>query len=192
MKTKTQKIKRTDLAKIYPQVCNDWQKRIAETLIKQINSSMIEVSNDDVLQAYKEADSSKKELILKYFEIKEDITPIEKIKTFDDILRISGKKLKDILPYPKPKNKAQVSQNALAKIQLITEVYNEDTILDWNDHNQYKYIPWFKKVGSCWVVYDYFGFGFSADAGFGSYYKSSKLALDASKKFIDIYKDFLP
>ena len=152
MKTKTQKIKRTDLAKIYPQVCNDWQKRIAETLIKQINSSMIEVSNDDVLQAYKEADSSKKELILKYFEIKEDITPIEKIKTFDDILRISGKKLKDIL----------------------------------------QYIPWFKKVGSGWLVYDYYDCGCYAHTGFGSYYKSSKLALDASKKFIDIYKDFLP
>ena len=120
----------------------------------------------------------------------EDITT--KIKNFNDILKISGKTLKEILPYKVPKNKQQRSLNALVKIQLITEVLNQGTILDFLNTNQYKYLPWFKKVvGSDWVVGSY-GYYSGSGAGFGAFYKSEKLALFAGNTFLDIYKDYLP
>ncbi len=121
----------------------------------------------------------------------EDITT--KIKNFNDILKISGKTLKEILPYKTPKNKQQRSLNALVKIQLITEVLNQETILDFLNTNQYKYLPWFKKVvGSGWVVHSYHSYSVASDAGFGTFYKSEKLALFAGNTFLDIYKDYLP
>ncbi len=116
-----------------------------------------------------------------------------KIKNFDDILKLSGKTLKEILPYKTPKNKQQRSINALVKIQLITEVLNQGTILDFLNTNQYKYLPWFKKVvGSGWVVTSYASYCLHTVDGFGTFYKSEKLALFAGNTFLDIYKDYLP
>ena len=71
---------------------------------------------------------------------------------------------------------------------------NEGTILDFLNPNQYKYLPWFKKVvGSGWVLSSCAHCsGYGSDAGFGTFYKSEKLALFAGNTFLDIYKEYLP
>ena len=118
---------------------------------------------------------------------------IDRIKNFDGILNILGKSYSDILPYKTPKTKAQISQNAFAKIQCITEVYNEGWIQDLTNYNQYKYYPCFKKNAlDRWVFCYCFAWNSVAFGGFGSYFKTPELANDASTKFIDIYNDYLP
>lgn len=118
---------------------------------------------------------------------------INKIKSFKDILKLSNKTEEEILPWKFPRNKQQISQNALAKIQLISEVLNEGININFLDNKQYKYRPWFERKASGWVVDSCAAYGYSgSDGGFGLYYKSEKLALFAGNTFLDIYIDFLP
>ena len=61
-------------------------------------------------------------------------------KNWKDVLRYSGKKESDILPWKNPKNKQQVSQNAFAKIQVISEVLNEGWSPNFKDLRENKTI----------------------------------------------------
>ena len=117
----------------------------------------------------------------------------DKIKNINDIYNYLGVTEEDIIPYKYPKTKKHFRANAFAKIECIIEVYNEGTILDWSNSNQYKYLPYFKKAtsGGGWV-YDYCdSYYFVTFCSVGLYYKSSELAINAGNKFIDIYNDFL-
>jgi len=115
----------------------------------------------------------------------------DRVKTWDDVLEISGKDENDILPYRNPINKQQRSQNALAKIQLITDVLNEGTVFDFNNRNQPKYYPYFEKTPSGWVLVSC-SRCYGSVAGAGQHFKSSELAMYAGNTFIDIYREYLP
>lgn len=115
----------------------------------------------------------------------------DRVQTLDDIYKILGKKREDLIPHKNPKTKQQKSQNALVDIQSITEVYNEGKELDWNNSNQYKYIPYFHKNSGGWVFSSCDSFSSSCSASFGLYFFSSKLAIDAGKKFIKVYNEYL-
>lgn len=121
------------------------------------------------------------------------IPVIERIRDFDDICFEVGVKEEDILVFKNPSNKKEKFHNACAKIQLITEVYNEGIIIDLNNSKQYKYYPYFiKRSVLAWSVDSHYCHDVSASVGFGFYFKTDILALDAGNKFLDIYIDYLP
>jgi len=117
----------------------------------------------------------------------------DKIKTWEDVCEILNINSISSLPYKNPKNKQEKSLNALFKIQKISEVLNEGWVENWCDDNQYKYYPYFnRRVSSGWVMCSYRCNCYDGVLSFGSYYKSSDLALFAGTQFIDIYIDYLP
>lgn len=113
------------------------------------------------------------------------------IKDFNDILKLSNKLEIDILPYKEPKNKNERKLNNIAKLQIVEEVYAQGWIPDWNNSNEYKYYPYFRKVSCSWVVgiFSYVD-GVISDGSL-VYYKSSKQALDAGNKLLNIYIDII-
>lgn len=153
----------------------------------------LKLTDQEARSIYKTADASFKKLLESNWSkefFSEKIT--DRIKNFDDVLEIIGERYNDVIPWINPKNKDQEAQNALAKIQCITRAYNEGTELDWTNHSQYKYYPWFEKKCGEWSVL-VVGYDFTfAGLGSGCYFKSRELAEDAAKKFIEIYKDYLP
>lgn len=187
----TQKISRKDLSVLYSKVCDSWKQTIDGIIEEQKFNDEIEAPQELIKKGYGEADASQKTLIERYFVLPKSI--ISRIKTFDDILMISGKSYEEILPWKDPKTKEQKSQNAFAKIQLISEVYNEGEILNWGNHSQYKWYPWFEKKALVGWVFDcsYCCDG-GAAMGSGCYFKSKELSDDAAKKFPEIYIDYLP
>jgi hypothetical protein len=80
----------------------------------------------------------------------------------------------------------------------LLSVYNEGTVLDAGNTNQYKYYPWFNIVKDSSKPS---GFGLSCGGcglwdsfsrvGVRLCFKIEALAMDAGKKFIDIYEDLL-
>ncbi len=61
---------------------------------------------------------------------------------------------------------------------------------DWSD-NSYKYLPWFKKVGSGWVFTDYYYLFYSSSHGpAGHHYKDSNILKIVCKRFEKIYIDY--
>jgi len=117
----------------------------------------------------------------------------DKIKTWKDIceyLKIDNIKS---LPYKNPTNKTERYINACFKLSKLSEVLNNGTVLDFNNNNQLKHTPYFRKEASGWVLYSYLSWTYGAYSGFGSYFKTPKLALYAGKQFFnEIYFDYLP
>lgn len=84
MKNTTQKINRKDLAKIYDQVCEGWQKKITSLVLFQ-SGEKIEVDNSLVNQAFNEANADQKKLLEKYFDVKSS-NIIDRIKSWSDVV----------------------------------------------------------------------------------------------------------
>ena len=189
----TQKITRKNLEILHKISCKDWKNRIEEIIKSDIFSDTFNINESEIKKAFEQADDKQKKLLNKFFKISTPIDIVKQIKTFDDILRILGKKLSEVIIHTNPKTKLEKYENAHRKIYLITEVYNQGVELDFTNNNQYKYIPYFKKdsVG-VWSVCSCIGYRHVSGAPFGSYYISSELAIDAGKKFVTIYQDWLP
>lgn len=118
---------------------------------------------------------------------------IERIHTFDDILVEIGKTYQQVIPWAQPSCKMQLSQNANAKIQAITEAYNEGVAMDFTNREQLKYYLYFERQArGGWVLGGVSDHHCAAALGAGSYFKSRELAQDAYKKFKDIWDDYLP
>lgn len=142
---------------------------------------------------YKPASKELKEILEETFGkafFSEDICDL--ITDFNSVLKLSGKTLKEILPWSNPKNKQQISQNAFAKLQLITEVYNEGEISDWDNINQTKHYNWFEKKSSGWVWSCVHVRCYGSGMGFGLFFTTNIKAKDAGNKFLDIYNEYLP
>lgn len=107
---------------------------------------------------------------------------MERVNNFDDILSISGKTMADL-------QKAGDTEDEVAykQIKLIAEVYNEGTVLNALDTSQYKYYPWHKVSGSGLSCGDCAGWHSFSNVGVRLCFKSAAHAVDAGKKFIDIY-----
>jgi len=154
----------------------------------------IEITEEEAIQYYNSSnDNGFKALLEKQFGVGfwKPKNIINQVKDFNDILRISGSKLEDILPYKNPRNKKQISQNNFAKIQLIEEVLNQGWAPDWNNHNEYKYYPYFEhKIQGGWVYCSYC-FHYCSSNAEVAYFKSPELAIFVGKTFIKEYSDFL-
>jgi hypothetical protein len=144
----------------------------------------------NAVKTYPTADNSGKQILKGLFGEKifnQKIT--ERVKTFDDVLSIAGKTMEDM-------TRGCVDEQEVAnrKVKLIAEVYNEGEVLDPMNTKQVKYYPWFEITpGSGFgLSYDFCdSWGSNADVGVRLCFKSSELAVDAGKKFTEIYASLL-
>lgn len=111
------------------------------------------------------------------------------VKTFEDARKITGRPdVPDFSSLPEDLRKHFI---ALYKIVVITEALNEGWQPNWDNHNEYKYYPWFEMSPSSFAFYDsYYGNAY-ADAGSRSRlkFKTRELAKYAAIQFQDIWKD---
>ncbi len=104
------------------------------------------------------------------------------VNSFDDILRLSGKTMADL-----QKSGDEDDEVAYKQAKLIALVYNGGELLPGSDTNVYKYFPWHKVSGSG-LSFDGYDDWYSYSAvGVRLCFKNSADAIDAGKKFIDIY-----
>lgn len=121
---------------------------------------------------------------------KEKEIPItDLIKSWQDIL-IYLYETEDFLPFKSPNNAEERCLNALSKIMRITSVYNNGWKPDWNNSKENKYFPYRYKNSdgvlsmrcSCTL------YGHHCPSGV--HFRTEELALDAIRKFEDIYNDY--
>lgn len=190
----TQNISRKNLQIIYSSVCNSWQTKIENILKEQLFDDNIAITNALIKQAYSEADKDKRKIIERYFNVDFLIENYQKINNFDDILKLSNSNISDIIAWPNPKNKKQISQNGLAKLQLIEEVYNQDDPINWDNPNQRKYYIWWRRDSSgrgSWVVDVVYYIRSNVD-GCGCFFNTEAKARDAASKFLKEFNEALP
>ena len=145
----------------------------------------LKITLEKAIEAWKNADNSGKKLLEDLFGKEKFSTKsiTERVQSIEDIYSISGKHL-----CKRPDETDD--EFAYRQTKLIAEVYNEGTVLDPMDTNQNKYYPWHKiAAGSgCGLSYAAFD-GWHTDSYIGVHlcFKTSALAIDAGKKFIEIY-----
>ena len=122
----------------------------------------------------------------------------DKVKSFEDACAVLGIAPESVIPYANPKDQEEVATNAYRKLTTIAKALNEGWQPNWNDHDEWKYQPWFeveaseeKPAGSGFSITDYGGWRTTTYVGSRLCFKSSALALYAGKQFADIYKDYL-
>lgn len=152
----------------------------------------IELSLEEARDLYKTGDATFKAFLEKNFDKKDLSTKVtDRVKNWEDVckeLSITN----EVLPYIFPKTKQEISINAFAKIQYISQCLNEGWTPTWTNSSEYKFYPWFEQKSSR------SGFGFSSyygyalgGLGFGFYYKSRELSDYAGTQFLTIYKEYL-
>lgn len=67
----------------------------------------------------------------------------DRIKTWHDAAKVKGIDPVDSLPFIKPLNTFQEAANAFFMLDIIADVLNEGTVLDWANSNQKKWYAWF-------------------------------------------------
>lgn len=153
----------------------------------------IKLDDSTAKKIYKTAGPELKAILEENFDKRELSAKVEdRIGDFDDILDELDKTLDEVVPYRNPRTKKQVSQNAYAKIQCITEVYNDGAEEDWTNQSQPKYFLYWERKKGGWVLLVVFDVGYIAGLGFGCYFLNRDHALHAAEKFKDIFIEWLP
>lgn len=94
------------------------------------------------------------------------------------------------LPYDlDSKNQFERYVNACVILAKVAECYNEGTVLDWNNINQYKYKPYKYSSGGRLIVGSDGLWGALHGSAF-TYYKSSELSTASYNNFKDIWEDY--
>lgn len=184
-----QKINRDDLGSLYNKVCPSWKDTIASLLIAQPFSKNIEVSQELITSAYKEANTEQRKLIGKYFKIIEEIDICKQVSDLNSVYKILGIKEKDYLPYQgRGLSAFEEKMNNIARISKVEECYLQGKSLDWNDTSVYKYYPWFACDSGGWRVASGALCASAGCHGVLAYFHNERLALDAGNKFFYLYK----
>ena len=140
----------------------------------------------DAVKAFAEVEQKWKQII-NFFDTKDDSNlPItDRVKTFADIERISGKTLTK-------RDDETTDEFAYRQVKLIAEVYNEGEVLDPMNTAQYKYYPWHKIDSSSGFGLSYYDCDYwcaVSHVGVRLCFKSEEIAEYVGKQFIDLYQD---
>ena len=113
------------------------------------------------------------------------------IKTFEDACKALGKDtaLPDFSLFP---DSCRKQLAAHYQLMIIAEALNEGWKPDWENHNQYKYWPWFYMQAGVGFSYGGYAYGYTATSvGSRLCFKSWELAKYAGKQFQSSYQDLL-
>lgn len=102
----------------------------------------------------------------------------DRVKTFEDACEVLG--IKE--PY---------KVHPVDQLKTIATALNEGWTPDWQNSNQYKYVPYFRHDGTACVYYGYDLWTASCNGGSRLCFKSAELAKYAGEQFIDLYNEFL-
>jgi len=150
----------------------------------------IEITKDNAVKAFKEADAKGKALLSTLFGEDTFTKAVNgKIETFEEALEHQGIDKADFEESCKGLEKDEI---AYKQIKIIAKALNNGWTPDWDNSNEGKYYPYFDMRSGVGFSYSDCGRWDSvATVGSRLCFKSSDLAIYAGKQFESIYKDFL-
>ncbi len=147
------------------------------------------ITKEKALQIYDNSNASKQVLLEELFcKASFELSPMERIKTIDDILQSHGITREQ---FENTTVGLTEDEKAYRLIKMLVETLNQGWIPNWDDSSEYKYFPLFETSSS--------GFRFGGcDYWFSTStvslclaFKSRELAEYAGKQFTELYKQFM-
>lgn len=150
----------------------------------------IEITKDNAVKAFKEADAKGKALLSTLFGEDTFTKAVNgKIETFEEALEHQGI---DKDAFEESCNGLEKDEIAYKKVKIIAKALNNGWTPDWDNSNEYKYYPYFDMCSGVGFSYSFYDCWDSHSfVGSRLCFKSSDLATYAGKQFESIYKDFL-
>lgn len=151
------------------------------------------LNSEKALKLYKTADESFKSLLEENFG-KEFFKPkliYDIVFDIDSLCEYLNIDESDLFIFNKnTRDKHERYLNACNILPKIAKIYNEKTILDWNNTNIYKYLPYlYVSGGSLGVCFSYC-WAYGLDYPIGFYYKTSELSQKSYENFKSYFEDF--
>jgi len=149
---------------------------------------IVNIQKREAITAYNKANNKEKALLENIFGkelFNQKIT--DRVKNMDDVYSELGI---DKISF----EKSFIFKEDLdaAKIRLIVKVFNEGWEPDWNNHNQYKYIPYFEpKYNGCFSLSDCGVWAALVDGGSRLCFKSRELAVSVPEMFKTEYENYI-
>lgn len=182
-------ITRTQLKEIYEIACKNWKSKISAYGAKDPFSEIIKFSEKEIQEMVNASTDEQLPIVKNIFEIKDIMTEIGSI---DDAINRLGENDEEVIQLRKLESIKGLSEAILNEQMavVIVKALNDGWVADWDNHNEFKYFPWF-----------YLGKNFR----FGAYHswyslsslpsrlclKDKKLAIYAGQTFTEIYKKFM-
>lgn len=118
--------------------------------------------------------------------------PVKKIKTFEaacKLLKLDPvKTIPDFSGFPKEDHAAMIAH---AKLVIIAKAANGDWKPDWQNHDQYKYYPWFEMHAPGFQFVNAIDYYLFSDVGSRLCFRDRETAKHIAETFIDLYKDYM-
>ena len=162
----------------------------------------IQVNKSEIIKSFEKADVKGKKILISLYgkelfdkpkPVKNPVNIMDKIKDFNDILKLSGKKMSDVV-----KKGDTPDEKGYKMGKLIATVYNQGKKVEAKNTSQWKYMPYFFITPD---TNETSGFGFSFDYyatsdsrtffAFRLAFLDSNHAVDAGKKFPEIYRQYM-
>jgi hypothetical protein len=152
----------------------------------------LKIDEKEALKLYKDASKEFKIVLENTFGkeyFNQDIT--DKVHDIDSLCEFLEIDEDELFIFPKnTKNKHERMINACNILPKIAEVYNEGVVLDWDNTNQYKYLPYLSFSGSFRAVVHSYVWHCLLGSPVGFAHKSSDNSLKAYKNFKSYFEDF--
>lgn len=147
------------------------------------------ITREKALQIYDTADANKKTLLEELFgKASFELSPMERIKTIDDILQSHGITREQ---FENSTVELTEDEKAYRIIKMLVETLNQGWTPNWDDDNQYKYYPWFYMSSSGFRFCDCDSWYSVSSVGSRLAFKSRELAEYAGNQFTELYKQFM-
>ena len=182
-------IKRTELQEIHDIACVDWKKTILKYASRNPFGETIEFSAKEVEEMLKASNAEQLPTVKRIFEVVESF---ESIQTVEDACKHLGEIDDDVRQLRLLQNVPNLNRRALAgqELLILAKALNDGTELNWEDSNEYKYIPWWY-LGKDFRLYDVFDYLRGSGSCAPLHYKSRDLAQYSADNFKEIWKDYM-
>lgn len=182
-------ITREQLGKIHSIACVDWKSKIEKFASADPFSPEIKFTEKQINEMIKACTAEQLPIVKEIFEVRDTW---EDIKTLEDAISKLGEVDNEVRQLRLLQNIPNLERRVVAgqELAVITKALNNGTVLDWDDSNEYKYIPWWYlgKEFRLDIVSYYGSYSFCSAR---LYYKSENLAQYSADTFKVIWKDYI-
>jgi len=182
-------ITREELKQIHDIACDSWKKKIKAFGSEDPFSAEIKFTEKQINEMITACTAEQLPIVKEIFDVRDTW---EDIKTVEDACKQLGEIDNEVLQLRLLKNTPNLERKVVAcqELVVISKALNNGIELDWDNHSEYKYFPWW-----------YLGKNFRLGAV--NYYsdcscvpsrlcvKSSELGNYSASQFKDIWKDYM-
>ena len=182
-------ITREELKKIHDIACDTWKTKIKDYGSKDPFSETIKFTEKQINEMIKAFTDVQLPVVKEIFDVRDSW---EDIKTVEDACKHLGEVDNEVRQLRLLQNIPNLDRKVISgqELVVISKALNNGTELDWDDHNEYKYFPWWY-LGKNFRVNGVYYYSNYSHVPARLCVKSIEIGNYSATQFKDIWKDYM-